>query len=754
MENAQNIDTTLSDQVSLIKDLLFLDKSQNKLDEYTKLKQKLSRLLDEVEILQPENQEIKLIRRRYDSLDHIAVAIGRSHSGTNNQATPDIKGDFRAINSFDKDISLYTRKLVENFKQEYIKAMEAGEKLNQVEEVVKWGVVVFTLIMLVGQLGLILLPTIRSIQKLQAGAAAIGEGNLDYRLNIHTGDEIEQLSQEFNAMTIRLGEFYRNLEAKVLERTVELSTVNQSLEKEILERRQAEIELQSTLQDLQETQIQKATADAASVAKSEFLANMSHELRTPLNGILGYVQIMQRDKEITPQQLKGINVIQQCSHHLLNLITDILDLSKIEAQKMELHFNDFHFLDFLKSVVDICAVRAEQKGIAFNYQPSAALPIGVRTDEKRLRQVLINLLGNAIKFTEKGGVTLAVDVIPRELEDEQKNSLAENGQNPNSLANSPGDTAYSIHRICFRIVDTGVGMSSEQIEKIFLPFEQVGNSKVKLEGTGLGLAISQKIVQLMGSTIDAESQLGQGSTFWLNLDLLESPGWADSNKRVIQQKVTDYVGKRRKVLILDDKWENRSILINLLGGIGFQTAEALNGEEGLEKVRSFSPDFIITDLVMPVMDGFEMVRQIRRSPEFDHIIIIISSASVFGEDRQQSINAGANDFLAKPIQFDELLTKLQKLLDLEWIYEVPQKLTQVQSLDRLGDNSSSVTPPPAEIIDRLYDLAMKGNINGIIGELDLLNDKFSAFTSDLRDLADNFQVKKIKEFIKLYRENK
>ena len=365
MENAQNIDTTLSDQVSLIKDLLFLDKSQNKLDEYTKLKQKLSRLLDEVEILQPENQEIKLIRRRYDSLDHIAVAIGRSHSGTNNQATPDIKGDFRAINSFDKDISLYTRKLVENFKQEYIKAMEAGEKLNQVEEVVKWGVVVFTLIMLVGQLGLILLPTIRSIQKLQAGAAAIGEGNLDYRLNIHTGDEIEQLSQEFNAMTIRLGEFYRNLEAKVLERTVELSTVNQSLEKEILERRQAEIELQSTLQDLQETQIQKATADAASVAKSEFLANMSHELRTPLNGILGYVQIMQRDKEITPQQLKGINVIQQCSHHLLNLITDILDLSKIEAQKMELHFNDFHFLDFLKSVVDICAVRAEQKVIAF-----------------------------------------------------------------------------------------------------------------------------------------------------------------------------------------------------------------------------------------------------------------------------------------------------------------------------------------------------------------------------------------------------
>ncbi|MEG4530598.1 PAS domain S-box protein [Microcoleus sp. D2_18a_D3] len=475
------------------------------------------------------------------------------------------------------------------------------------------------------------------------------------------------------------------------------------------------------IHDRKETELVQAkareAAEAASRAKSEFLANMSHELRTPLNGIMGYAQILQRSKSLNQEERSRIDVIYQCGSHLLTLINDILDLSKIEAQKVELMPTDFHFPAFLQGVAEMCRIRAELKGIHFHFPSSPELPIGIRADEKRLRQVLFNLLSNAIKFTDQGSVTFIV-------------SFATEG------------------KIRFEVRDTGTGIAQEQLEAIFQPFEQVGDRKRQTEGTGLGLAISQRIVELMGSTIQVQSEMNVGSIFWFDVNLSEADEWVKTSQIDHHGQIIGIKDRQPKIVVIDDKWANRSVINNLLSPIGFEVFEANDGLEGWEKIIEVQPDLIVTDLLMPELDGFEVIKRVRESENFKDTVIIVSSASVFETDQYRSLEAGGNTFIPKPIQATELLQKLQQYLDLEWVYEANE--------DPLASPSDTdeLIAPPATQMEMLYELAMKGNFLEIVKQAVLLEEidpQYIPFAKRLHQMAKDFQDEEILTFIESYK---
>ncbi len=539
------------------------------------------------------------------------------------------------------------------------------------------------------------------VLKLLSSQAAIALENARLYANLETANQ-------------QLAESNLTLEAKVTQRTQELSEKNTLLSQEIQERQKAE-----------------AAAKSASLAKSEFLANMSHELRTPLNGILGYAQIFQRDKHLTEQQQDGIRIIHRCGEHLLALIEDILDLSKIEARKMELKPTELDFAEFIHSVTAICRIRASQKGTAFNCEYLSSIPKAIAADEKKLRQILINLIGNAIKFTEVGGVTFKISVLERKV-------------------------ALNNLKIRFQIEDTGIGIATDELSKIFSPFEQVGNTRRHTEGTGLGLAISHQLVEIMGGELKVESTLGKGSIFWFELELAEVNG-GETNNKYSAKIIKGFKGVNKKLLVVDDKWENRSVLVNLLEPLGFEIVEATDGQDCLNRVQEFQPDCILIDLVMPVMDGFEAVRQIRKLPEFKHTIAIGTSASVYEAEKLVSLAAGCNAFIPKPIRVEELLDCLQVHLGLEWIYE---ELENRLMDSEVPHSQSKIEPeemiaPPTEAIAILFDLAMMGDLGGIQKQAEKLKNidlKYVPFANHLNQLAKDFEEAKILDLVQQYRD--
>lgn len=505
---------------------------------------------------------------------------------------------------------------------------------------------------------------------------------------------------------------------------------------DITERKQAE----EALQKAKEVAVREAArSEIANRAKSEFLTNMSHELRTPLNGILGYTQLLKQDAMLNPEQQHNLTIIHQCGEHLLTLINDILDLAKIEAQKMELYATEFHLPNFLNSLADLFQLRAQQKDILFTYQVLSPLPHGVIADNKRLRQVLCNLLSNAIKFTDRGEVTFTVSMV------NQFNHVKSASQSPGKV------NPEKIITVRFQVKDTGVGIEPNQLVQIFLPFHQVSDHSHATEGTGLGLAISQKLIQLMGSKIKVKSIPGQGSTFWFDINLPLVSGWHEPNP-LTKRRITRFKGDKRKLMIVDDNRVNRTLLRAILKPLGFEILEAVDGSDCLQKVVEFYPDLILIDLIMPEMDGLETTRRMLALPQLEDqdIVVIALSASVYPEIQQESLAAGCRGFLAKPVETQQLLDAIALHLNLEWIYSQPPSSSPpiTPNLTQTPINSL-----PSSEITALADLVKMGDIQGIIEQAESLaqqSSQFEPLTTQICQLAKGFRLKQLRELIQNY----
>ena len=693
---SQELKLSLEKQTSTLKDYLLFNRSVFYLDIYQQEISKFLTSLEEIKQLIPESKKTEVVGRRYQFLVRLANKILQDK----NYSTSRIKQDVKAINSFEDDILLFLNFLLEEVRQENAISQQVAIQFKRNATILTYCLIVVVLLIFLGEFYLTLLPVIRSIQTLQIAVTKLGMGALNYNLDIQTGDEIQQLAQEFNQMAVKLAESYYSLNSLEQKRQV---------------------------------------ADAANQAKSEFLANMSHELRTPLNGILGYAEILNRSETWGEKEKKGINIIHQCGSHLLTLINDILDISKIEAGKLELQSQPIHLPSFLQGIGEIICIRAEKKDVDFFYLPDVNLPEGILTDPKRLRQVLINILGNATKFTEQGKVTFKVEVIDSIIAQKQ--------------------TKYQIPqdkvRLSFQINDTGIGISPNSLEKIFQPFEQASGGKQHAEGTGLGLAITHNIVSLMGSKIQVKSELGVGSTFTFEVDFPLTQEWEDKVIMNTKKQLIAYEGELQTLLVVDDKWENRSVIVNLLKPLKFNMIEAENGEDALNKANQFQPNLIITDLIMPVMDGYAFMKQIRKSKILKATPVIVSSASACLIVGQKSLDAGGDDFLEKPVKADELFKLLQKHLEITWKYEsiltpVASNLQYQQNSSKIKTTTVNMVLPPPIVLDNLFELAQQGRLKKLVATAQALeqeNQDYAAFVDYIVEQAKDFEIKKITIFI-------
>ena len=465
---------------------------------------------------------------------------------------------------------------------------------------------------------------------------------------------------------------------------------------------------------------ENAVTEAMRLARmrSDFLARMSHELRTPLNAIIGYAQILQQQPALTDHQTRGIATILSSGEHLLTLINDILDLARIDAGKLELAPNLTRMSSQLESVTDIVRVKAQEKGIEFHCE-TTGLPATVMVDAKRLRQVLLNLLSNAVKFTDVGQVSLRVLRLP-----------------------SSEDSIGTV-RLRFEVQDTGIGMSSQHIGRLFQPFEQLAEAPRRESGSGLGLAISQQLVELMGGQIKVHSELGHGSLFKFDLELpVASKPAADAPP---QKHIIDYEGPRRSILLVDDVENNRAVLMDMLSPLGFHVFGAPDGRGALLEAERLKPDLIVMDVMMPVMDGLEVIRRLRLMPGLDAIPIIAVSASAESDDITRARDAGANALAAKPLQRASFLELLGQQLRLKWI---------VQDATPTAMAEEGLIAPPQPELDALHQLALEGHLTEIgrrAHRLASLDARYAAFATQLKKMANAYQSKAVLSFLSRYR---
>ncbi|HSN96812.1 MAG TPA: ATP-binding protein [Candidatus Nanopelagicales bacterium] len=514
---------------------------------------------------------------------------------------------------------------------------------------------------------------------------------------------------------------------------VELAGGVQGLEAEV-QRLQAELgeaaERERALRDelaaerrvSEEAQRARMQAEAASRAKSGYLANMSHELRTPLNSILGFAQLLERDRGLSEQHRENLLVISKAGEHLLGLINDILEMARIEAGRITLNETDFDIYRLISGVEEMFAVQARKKGLRLEVERDLALPRYVRTDEGKLRQVLINLLGNAIKFTSRGAVVLRA--------------------RPAARLTDPGAGARI--RLVFEVVDTGRGIAADEIGTLFQAFSQAQCGREAGEGTGLGLAISRQFVELMGGEIKVASQPDEGSTFTVELraGLSSLAGVrAAREPRAVVGLAPDQ--PRYRVLVVDDGWQSRHLLVKLLSGLGFEVRGATNGLGALAQFEMWEPHMIFMDMRMPLLDGYEATRRIKGTERGQTTVVVGMTASAFEHNRAQVLAVGCDDFLRKPYRDHEICEKIGLHLGAEFLYEDVRISLAPPPMPAEGDLLAATAALPAEWRAELITAATRLDRKATTAMLDIIRMQDPGLAEAMLELVRQYRFDRV-----------
>jgi PAS domain S-box-containing protein len=489
----------------------------------------------------------------------------------------------------------------------------------------------------------------------------------------------------------------------------------------------------------------KLVAESANRTKSQFLANMSHELRTPLNVILGFTQLMARDRLLSTQQQDHLGTITRSGEHLLELINDVLEMSKIEAGQVRLNETNFDLYYLIDTLEEMWRPKAISQGIQLIVERQPDIPQYVQTDESKLRQVLMNLLSNAIKFTQKGSVTLHVSLVISPLSfvtghssSVTSHSSSVTGQNQEQRTKDKGQVT-----IQFEVEDTGAGIAPEELTTLFNAFVQTETGRRSQPGTGLGLAISREFVRLMGGDITLETQVGRGTKFQFTIPI----AIADETERSRKQRHQRVVGLAPdqpcyRLLLVEDRWENRQLLLKILEPLGFEVREASNGREAIAQWEAFEPHLIWMDLRMPVMDGYEATKQIKSHLKGQATVIIALTASSFEEERVVALSAGCDDFVRKPFREEEIFEKMAHYLGVRYIYEPLVPVSKAEATQSPIDREL-LDAMPVEWREQLHQAATQVDAEEIVRLIQQIPPEYDSLTLALADLANSYRFDRI-----------
>ncbi len=473
----------------------------------------------------------------------------------------------------------------------------------------------------------------------------------------------------------------------------------------------------------------KNLAEFSNKAKSEFLAGITHELRTPLNTVIGYSNLLLRDDAIgkeplSRRQSENLSIINRSGEHLLLLINNVLELSRIEADQLKISLVVTHIGKLLNDIEEMFSLTAREKGIKLIFNIADNVPATIKTDLAKLRQILINLVDNAIKFTPTGEVTVTVGL-----------------DKPMAVVKN-----RNLITLCFTVRDTGQGIDADEMDKLFKAFSQTQSGRTIQKGTGLGLVISQKFLNFMGGDITVDSQPGKGTVFVFNIQVecIKDPHALNDKSRRRQIRHLKEGQSGYRILVVDDMPISRELLGKLLRPLGFDVREAENGQVAVEQCKQFKPHLIWMDIRMPVMDGYEATRHIKSSPDGRHIKILALTANSFEEEHVKIFEAGCDDFLIKPFKEYDLLTMMATHLGLKWEYQ-DKKETTFKMVEALN---SALEALPREIVETLYNEALKANMNAVNAVIDKIRILNPTLAAELKRLADQFNFALITEMIR------